>query len=143
MAEPGAGAGPTKAATETQTAWLAGLLAVVTALVTVGLFARLSDSARWAPFVGWLLAGAVAGMILRHRGAAMRVAVLSTVVASATTGILAWVISRPQDSAQKHPGYVVAPTVSEILLMTLLCSLAAVLGAAGIVEYYRWRDQQA
>ncbi len=146
MAEPGVTAGRRgsglQPAAEPQVAWLAGVLAVCTAAITVGLFTRLSDNARWAPFVGWLVAGSVAGLILRHRLIAVKVAAVSTVGASVATGVLAWFITRPHPTAVKHPAEFPAPAASEVMVMTIVCSLAAVLGAAGVSEYYRWRDER-
>jgi len=120
MAEPGVTAGRRgsglQPAAEPQVAWLAGVLAVCTAAITVGLFTRLSDNARWAPFVGWLVAGSVAGLILRHRLIAVKVAAVSTVGASVATGVLAWFITRPHPTAVKHPAEFPAPAASEVMV---------------------------
>ena len=134
------GSRPTEVS-DAQTVWLAGVVAIFTAALTVLLCNRISAEAKWAPFVGWFLAGAVAGNIVRHRAAAIKVAVISTVAAGAATGLLAF-LTRPRPSWQKVPAQVTVPTLGEALMMTLMCSLAAVLGAAAVVEFYRSGDKR-
>jgi len=129
--------------TDAQTGWAAAIVAVVTAAITVGLFSRLSHDARWAPFLGWLVAGIVVGAIERHRLGAIKVAGLTTLGASLVTGLMAWFVNRPQHTAQKIPAINPPPTVNEVIVMTFVCSLAAVLGAAAVSEFYRWREEQA
>lgn len=118
--------------------WVAGVMTVLTAAVVVGLLLRASQGALWGPMLGWLIAGAVAGAILRRRNPAMKVAVIAALAAGLITALINVLVLREPPPSTVRP-HAVAETisVSTMLLSTLACALASVVGAAGVVELTR------
>ncbi|NUQ00068.1 MAG: hypothetical protein HUU35_09475 [Armatimonadetes bacterium] len=117
-------------------AGLAGVFAALTAGVVVFLLSRLSQGGFWVPVAAWLVAGAVAGTMLRRRQPAMGVAVITCVLAGLTAGGVR-VVQADMESRNAWVRSMAPPTVSEVSLATLACALACVVGAAAAQELQR------
>ena len=125
------------------TALLGALLAIFTAAVVVGVLLRVTQGAKWAPLVGWLVGGAVLGAVVRRRAPALQTALFTTLGAGVVTSLISLLEHDPLPmSYREHIVVPPEPGVGQMGLATLTCSLACVVGAAAVAELYRYREQR-
>lgn len=103
----------------------AAVVAVLVAAVVHGAATALLGASVWVPPLTWLVAGVVIGLVMERRAPAMTVAVTTTVCAGVVSAVLNAI--EPVDGA--------SPV--RTALLTVTCTLASLLGAAGVVELRR------
>lgn len=127
---------------DVQVTWVAGILTVLTAAVLVGILVRLTSATVWVPVASWFVAGVVAGAVVRKRQSAVKVAIVSTVCAAVITSAVDF--TQAASAPRSLLGHAVDRSIGlwEMVMLTMACALACVVGAAGVVEYQRFQEQR-